>query len=267
MKLLILPFVLLFSLSAHAQWVVTDPAHTAQTITSRIQDIANHAEVLAEWQQQYEQLTEQIDTMTQQLEVETIMKDWMGDPMTVNLPSLEVLSPDDFFDDLNHGVPWDEVIEQADGSDSLGETHGGLYEQVSAETVTGESVTVNDAALKQYAAVDRQYINYVEAAGEIDARLLELQENQALTLIELKNAPTDAEVQKLSAIVNAQNGQIALLISEREKQYQHYTALKELNENQGEKAKAVSIKAQLQDQHAAYQSLQNYLTGLTNSEN
>jgi len=96
--------------------------------------------------------------------------------------------------------------------------------------------------------------------------LLELQENQALTLIELKNAPTDAEVQKLSAIVNAQNGQIALLISEREKQYQHYNALNALNGNQENKSRAVTIKAQLQDQHAAYQSLQNYLTGLTSSE-
>ncbi|WP_269541663.1 DUF4141 domain-containing protein [Cerasicoccus fimbriatus] len=267
MKLILFFSILLCALSARAQWVVTDPGHTAQTIAARIQDIANHGEVLAEWQQQYEQLTQQIDTMTQQLEVETIMKDWMGDPIAVNLPSLEVLSVDDFIDDLNYGIPWNEVIEQADGSDSLDETHGGLFEEVPSVTVTGQAVNINDAALKKYAAVDRQYTNYVEAATEIDARLLELQENQALTLTELKNAATDAEVQKLSAIVNAQNGQIALLISEREKQYQQYNALKELGENQEAKAKSVSIKAQLQDQHAAYQSLQQYLTGLTSSEN
>ncbi|QYY35486.1 DUF4141 domain-containing protein [Ruficoccus sp. ZRK36] len=267
MKLILFFSILLFAISAQAQWVVTDPAHTAQTITSRIQDIANHAEVLTEWQQQYEQLTEQINTMTQQLEVETIMKDWMGDPIAVDLPSLEVLSMDDFIDDINYGIPWDEVIEQADGTDSLGETHGGLFEEVPAVTVTGEAVNVTDAALKQYAAVDRQYINYVEASGEIDARLRELQENQALTLTELRNAATDAEVQKLSAIVNAQNGQITLLISEREKQYQQYNALKELSENQEAKSKSVSVKAHMQDQHAAYQSLQNYLMGLTSSEN
>lgn len=267
MKLILIFSILLVALSARAQWVVTDPSHTAQTITSRIQDATNHTQVLSRWHQQYQQLTEQITTMREQLEVETIMKDWMGDPIKVNLPSLEVLSIDDFIDDLNHGIPWHEVIELADGSDSLMETHGGLFEKVSAETVTGDVVNVTDAALKKYAAVDRQYSNYVEAATEVDARLLELQENQALTLDELKAATTDAEVQKLAAIVNAQNGQIALLISEREKQYQHYNALKELNENQRAKSKSVSLKAQLQDQHEAYQSLQNYLKGFTNSQN
>jgi len=140
MKRVVTLLTLVASSTAQAQWVVTDPGHTAQTIAASLQDVAQHAETLAEWQQQYEQLTQQIDTMTEQLNVETLMKDWMGDPLSVNLPSLEVLSANDFFDDLNHGVPWETVIEQADGSDSLEETHDGLYEPVSVETVTGQSV-------------------------------------------------------------------------------------------------------------------------------
>ena len=60
-------------------------------------------------------------------------------------------------------------------------------------------------------------------------------------------------------------GKITLLISEREKQYQQYTALKSLNENQTEKSQAVSLKAQLKDQNSAYQSLRGYLDGITST--
>ena len=204
--------------------------------------------------------------MTDQLDVQNLVKDWMGNPFEVELPSIEILSIDDFLNDLNYGIPWDSIIGETDGTDSLQETHNGLYVEVEPVTVTGETVTVGDEELKKFAVVDQQYTNYVETSLSIDERLLELQENQALTLAELQEATTDAEVQKLSAIVNAQNGQIALLVSEREKQYQQYLALKQLNENQEEKAKAVSVKAQLKDQNMAYESLQNYLGSLTTAE-
>jgi hypothetical protein len=225
----------------------------------KLQDVAQHAETLAEWNRNYEK-------MTQQLEIQTTIKDWIGDPILVELPSLEVLSVDDFLETLDYGIPWDTIITEAVGSDSLEETHNGLFEKVETTTVTGEAVTVDDAALKKYAVVDQQYTNYVSSSKEIDSRLAELQENQALTLSELEAAETDAEVQKLSAIVNAQNGQVALLISEREKQHQQYTALKSLNENQTEKAQAVSMKAQLKDQNDAYRSLRFYLSEITSSD-
>ncbi|HAV13027.1 MAG TPA: hypothetical protein DCX06_05985 [Opitutae bacterium] len=256
MKLKIILSIPLLSLQMYGQWVVTDPGHTAQTIIMKLQDVAQHAETIAEWTRNYEKMTEQ-------LEVQTTIKDWMGDPILVELPSIEVLSFEDFLDALDYGIPWDTIISEADGSDSLEETHNGLFETVEATTVTGEVVTVDDAALKKYAVVDQQYTNYVTSSKEIDLRLAELQENQALTLAELEAAETDAEVQKLSAIVNAQNGQVALLISEREKQHQQYTALKSLNENQTEKSQAVSIKAQLKDQNNAYRSLRGYLDGIT----
>ena len=265
MKYRLIPLFLFLAPLAQAQWIVSDPGHTAQTIVARVQDAAEHAEVLQEWQQQYEQLTQQLETMADQLNVQTTIKDWMGDPGAVPLPSLEVLSMEDFIDDLNYGIPWETLISEAVGTDSLTETHGGLFVEVKAETVTGAAVTVNDPALKKYAVVDEQYTNYVNASKDIDERLRELQENQALTLEELKNATTDAEVQKLSAIVDAQNGQITLLISEREKQYQQYAALKSLNENQEEKEKSVSVQAQLQDQHEAYRSLTDYLNSLSNT--
>jgi hypothetical protein len=263
MKVPSILILLLLAPCVQAQWIVSDPGHTAQTIAATLQDAAEHAEVLQEWQQQYEQLTRQIETMTDQLNVQTTIKEWTGNPGTVLLPSLDVLGVEDFMDDLNHGIPWTTIIDEASGTESLNETHGGLYVQVKTETVTGESVTVKDDTLKPYAVVDDQYTNYVTASDEIDARLQELQENQALTLEELKSATTDAEVQKLSAIVNAQNGQIALLISEREKQYQQYAALKALNENQAEKEKTVSVQAQLKDQHDAYRSLSDYLKSIT----
>ena len=154
MKLKIILLVPLLCLRMYGQWVVTDPGHTAQTIIMKLQDVAQHAETLAEWNRNYEK-------MTQQLEIQTTIKDWMGDPILVDLPSIEILSVDDFLDSLQFGIPWDTVISEADGSDSLDETHDGLFEKVEATTVTGETVAVNDAALKKYAVVDQQYTNYV----------------------------------------------------------------------------------------------------------
>ncbi len=235
-------------------------------IAFKLQDIAQHAETISEWERNYEQITNQLETMTEQLDIQTTVRDWIGDPTEVDLPSIDILTAEDFLESLDFGIPWDDIIGTADGTDSLDETHNDLFEKIEPTTVTGEAVAVTDSELKKYAAVDLQYTNYVDASENVEARLLELQENQALTLVELENADTDAEVQKLSAIVNAQNGQIALLISEREKQYQQYNALKQLNENQAEKTKSVSIKAQLKDQNDAFQSLQTYLENLTELE-
>ena len=235
-------------------------------IAFQLQDLDNHLETINEWTRNYEKITEQLTTMNDQLDVQTLVKEWTGNPFEVELPSIEVLSINDFLNDLNYGIPWDSIIGETDGTDSLDETHDGLYVEVEPVTVMGEEVAVSDEELKKFAVVDQQYTNYVETSLAIDDRLLELQENQALTLTELQEATTDAEVQKLSAIVSAQNGQIALLISEREKQYQQYLALKELNENQDEKAKAVSVKAQLKDQNIAFQSLQSYLGGLADEK-
>ncbi|MCB1120618.1 MAG: hypothetical protein KJT03_03645 [Verrucomicrobiae bacterium] len=262
-------FTLLLLSGSSAYGLISKAADVASETTQlafKLQDLDNHAETLDEWSRNFDKLTEQLDTMVDQLDVQTLVKDWMGNPIEVELPSIEILSIDDFLNDLNYGIPWDSIIAETDGTDSLQETHDGLYIEVEPTTVVGETVEVSDEELKKFAVVDQQYSNYVETSLAIDERLLELQENQALTLAELQEAETDAEVQKLSAIVNAQNGQIALLISEREKQYQHYLALKQLNENQEEKAKAVSVKAQLKDQNMAYDSLQNYLGSLTSTE-
>ncbi len=232
-------------------------------IAFKIQNVAQHAKTMSEWKRNYDNLTKQLDTMGDQLEAQLDVKSWIGNPIDVELPSIEILSVEDFLDELKHGVSWEKVIKEADGTDSLEETHGGMFLEVEATTVTGKEVAVSDAELKKYAVVDRQYNNYVDASLTIDERLAELQENQALTLEELEEATTDSEVQKLSTIVNAQNGQIALLISEREKQYQQYQALKQLNENQESKAKAVAVKAQLKDQSDALGSLQSYLDSIT----
>ncbi len=253
--------------SAYGLFSVAGNFSTETTqIAFKIQDVALHAKTMAQWKRNYETITKQLDTMGDQLEVQLDVKKWIGDPIKVELPSIEILTVDDFLDELKHGVSWDYVIENADGTDSLEETHNGIFVEVDATTVTGAAVSVNDQELKKYAVVDQQYINYVDSSASIDERLLELQENQALALEELEAAETDAEVQKLSTIVSAQNGQIALLISEREKQYQQYLALKQLNENQEAKAKAVSIKAQLTDQNNAMTSLQSYLDSITKVE-
>ena len=255
---------LLAPCSAYGLFSVAGNFSTETTqIAFKIQDVAQHAKTMAEWKRNYETVTKQLDTMGDQLEAQLDVKNWLGNPIKVELPSIEILSVEDFLDELKHGVSWESVIENADGTDSLEETHGGIFVEVEATTVTGEEVAVSDAELKKYAVVDQQYTNYVEASVSIDERLLELQENQGLALEELEAATTDAEVQKLSTIVNAQNGQIALLISEREKQYQRYLALTQLNENQEAKAKAVSIKAQLKDQSEAMDSLQSYLDSIT----
>ncbi len=235
-------------------------------IAFKIQDVAQHAKTMSEWKRNYEAVTKQLDTMGNQLDAQLDVKNWIGNPIDVELPSIEILSVEDFLDELKHGVSWEIVIEEADGTDSLEETHGGMFVEVEATTVTGKEVAVTDAELKKYAVVDRQYSNYVDASETIDERLAELQENQALTLEELEDATTDSEVQKLSTIVNAQNGQIALLISEREKQYQQYQALKQLSDNQESKAKAVAVKAQLKDQSDALGSLQSYLDSITKVE-
>jgi len=258
--------VFLFATSAYGFFGGLGNFSTETTqIAFKIQDIAQHAETIRKWERNYRKITQQLDTMTEQLDVQTTVKDWIGDPLDVELPAIEILSVDDFLNDLKHGIPWEDLIDEADGSDSLEETHDGLFVEIEATTVTGEPITVVDAELKKFAVVDQQYENYIDTAETIDERLSELQENQALTLEELEAATTDAEVQKLAAIVEAQNGQIALLISERNKQYQQYAALKQLSENQSEKTKTVSVKAQLQDQHDAFQSLQSYFGSITDS--
>ena len=44
MKYRLIPLFLLLAPYAQAQWIVSDPGHTAQTIVARVQDAAEHAE-------------------------------------------------------------------------------------------------------------------------------------------------------------------------------------------------------------------------------
>ena len=104
---------------------------------------------------------------------------------------------------------------------SLNNTSSGTYRALQDTDLNGNSVQHDPLTYRKYSVLDAQQQNYEQVVSSTNARQQQLQQDLASTLVDLKNASTDAEVQKQSAKVNALNGQLAALGATRRARYSH----------------------------------------------
>lgn len=242
MKRFILLLLCLPTAKLPAQWIVHDPANTAVNSAIQAAQAANHAESIRQWAEQLERLNRQIRHMEDQLAAQQRIRDTLGDPAAAGLDLLRGLGAGEFA--RTYGETAQAVRRLADAVESLRSTADGIYRELDNRTTLGREFSRQTAPYRRFAAVDRQAAQVETVRTETEPRLAELQTELAATLGALRSAPTQAEVDKLSAKLSALNGQLALLVARRRDETDRLLAARILNESQADKERVDLLERQ-----------------------
>jgi len=204
MKKLILTSIIALPLafSARAQWIVYDPA-------SNIQQIVDESENLLEYATMIDNEVSQIQTLTSQLNEFKNYESVFGNPSQVTLSMGAGVESD--LQSLEPGTNLENLVANADGNYALTYNNSGLYLTVgtSFQTPGGQTVQRPADRYKPYAAINNAANNYVAVADDAAKRRATLKDQIAQTTQQLQDATTDAQVQKLHAVLTSLNADLA----------------------------------------------------------
>jgi hypothetical protein len=183
-----------FALSARAQVVVYDPFAQIQAVISTAQEVAKYVEMIENQVQQIQALTDQLNEFKH-------YEDLFGDPRRVVLSTVAPLMTDLRKTELGQTLT---TLEGAvDAGQAMLYDANGLFHSIGATFTTpdGKTVTRQQAPYLPVAAVQKTTDNYLAVSTDATARRVTLKEQIAATTEALKRASTDAEVQKLTAVL------------------------------------------------------------------
>jgi hypothetical protein len=182
------------SLAAQAQWIVYDPTMNMQQIMAQAQNIAKYIEMI-------QNQVQQIRTLTDQLNEFKHYESLFGDPRAVVLTTVQPLVTDLRKTELGRTLT---ALEGAvDAGQAMLYDANGLFSSIGTTFTTpnGATVTRREAPYLPVAAVQKTTDNFLSVSTDATARRVALKEEIARTTTALKNATTDAEVQKLSGVL------------------------------------------------------------------
>lgn len=202
--------VLLFLLSAVAgspglaQWAVFDVANLTQNIT-------NYAAMTEQIAKEATQIENQIQQIKQ---AETQLKR-MGDMASVR----SLIGFPEFRADLNLPTQvkkWADGLARVDGSGLFGDTRGGIFPQITVEfpDFDGGRIERDPQVYKPSHDIVATVDEFKTVQNDVYSRRQDLKRAIAQTSDALQGATTDAEEQKLQAVLNAQYGQLSAVDSE-----------------------------------------------------
>jgi hypothetical protein len=204
MKKLIAVFAvaLTMAFSAHAQWIVYDP-------TVNIEQILSEAENLAEFAQMIDNEVSQIETLDNQLSEFKNYENLFGNPGQVTLSMVPALDSD--LQNLEPGLNLENLVANADGNIALTFNDNGIYATVgtSFQTPRGQTIQRPANQFKSYSAVINSASNYVAVADNAAQRRAAIKDQIAQTTAQIQSATSDAQVQKLHAVLTSLNGDLA----------------------------------------------------------
>jgi type IV secretion system protein TrbJ len=186
------------------QWAVFDIANLTQNVTNyaaMVEQIAKQAEQISNQVQQIKQMEDQLTRMGKMSDFKSLV----GYPevqLSLTLPTKI--------------TTWAETVALVDGSGLFGDTRDGIYEPITSSfpDFDGVAVTRDPGAYKTAHEVTTKVNNFKQVQADVYSRREELKKAIAETSEALQSADTEAEEQKLEAILNAQYAQLAALDSE-----------------------------------------------------
>jgi hypothetical protein len=112
---------------------------------------------------------------------------------------------------LEPGQNLENLVANADGNYALTYNDSGIYATVgtSFQTPGGRTIQRPADQFKPFAAINRTADNYVAVADDAAKRRATIKDEIAQTTEQLQNATTDAEVQKLHAVLTSLNADLA----------------------------------------------------------
>ncbi len=190
--------------SGFAQWAVIDAANLSQSVMNyaqMVQQVAKEAEQISNQVRQIQQMEDQLRRMGNMADIKA----------TVGFPQLKL--------DLNLPTKirtWADGITQVDGARIFGDTRGGIFRGVVDDfpTFDGGTVARDPSIYKSSKDITNTVDNFKDVQTDVYARREELRRAIAQTSDALLAAQTDAEEQKLDAVLKAQYSELASLDSE-----------------------------------------------------
>lgn len=180
--------------SARAQWIVYDPVNNMQQILNAAEEIAKFVEVVNNQVQQIRTLDNQLS------EFKNYAREF-GIPSSVVLNTVQPLVTDLRKTELGQTLT---ALEGAvDAGQAMLYDANGLFHSIGTTFTTpnGATVTRREAPYLPVAAVQKTTDNFLTVSTDATARRVALKEEIARTTTALKNATTDAEVQKLTGVL------------------------------------------------------------------
>lgn len=239
---------------ARAQIPVTDVANlTNNTVL--------HAENLAKWVESINNLRTQIDQLNRQINIQDDIRRWSGNPGEAAAGVvLDGLGQPDLLREYGRGRS--AILGLVRSLDSLKNTASGNYRAISDLDLDGNELRRDPLLYRRYAVLDGVQANADEVSETTHEREQELQEDVARTLEAIKSAPTDAEVQKLSAKLVALNGQLAQVEAARQREADAVLLQKAANDARLEQERMASAELAARDDYLANQRVSSFLKTL-----
>lgn len=239
-------FVLLVA-SARAQLIVNDPGNTAVNSAVQAGQAANHIEILRQWAAQLEQLNRQLRQLESQLAVQRRIRDVMGNPSAAGVGIvLRDLGATDLA--RTYGDTLAATRRLANAIDSLRRTSDGIYRHLDDRTALGRDFVRQEPLYLRYAAIERQADKLAGVHEVTGARSAALQGEIAATVEQLRDAATQAEVDKHSAKLAVLAGQLAHLDAQRRDEADKLQTQHVLNENQASKERQDFLEKQIAEE-------------------
>lgn len=234
--------------SARAQWIVYDPVNSIQSIINTATEVAKFVTMI-------ENQVEQIQSLTDQLNEFKHYEDLFGDPKAVVLNTVQPLVTDLRKTEL--GQTLTSLEGAVDAGQAMLYNANGLFSSIGTTFTTpnGATVTRREAPYLPVAAVQKTTDNFLRVSTDATARRVALKEEIARTTTALKNATTDAEVQKLTGVLIGLNA--ALNNTDYEINQATASALVQDVANRNETQR--QIEAKKEQQHAEFtEAVQKY---------
>lgn len=220
-----------------------------------------HAENVAKWVESISNLRTQIDQLRQQIDIQSDLRKWTGNPVEAGGSLvLDGLGQNDLL--RNYGRAKYAVVSLGDSLQSLGDTANGNYRAISDVDLSGGAYKRDPMIYRRYGVLDAKRDNSEQVADETAARTRELQEEIALTLADLKAAPTDAEVQKQAAKLAALNGQLEQVEAARRREVDAVTLQKIANDSRIEEERMAAAELAVRNDYLTNQRVSAYLKTL-----
>lgn len=234
--------------SARAQWIVYDPVNNMQQILNAAEEIAKFVEVVNNQVQQIRTLDNQLS------EFKNYAREF-GIPSAVVLNTVQPLVTDLRKTELGQTLT---ALEGAvDADQAMLYDANGLFQSIGTTFTTpnGATVTRREAPYLPVAAVQKTTDNFLSVSTDATARRVAVKEEIARTTTALKNATTDAEVQKLTGVLIGLNA--ALNNTDYEINQATASALVQDVANRNEAQR--QIEAKKEQQHAEFtEAVQKY---------
>jgi hypothetical protein len=234
--------------------------------TNLVNNQLAHAEDIAKWVQSIAQLKTQIDQLNQQISLQSDIRQWQGDPVAAGaVVTLNGLGQQDLAQ--QYGQVKSVLLSLVNSVASLTNTSQGTYRAIPNVDLNGNPYQPDPLTYRRYSVLDAAQSNSDQVTNQASAREDVLQADIAATVIQVKNATTEAEVLKLTAQLIVLNGQLAQEEAAQLREMDQVMLQKMANDSRNDEETQSAAELSMHDDYLANQRITSFMQSIKLRQN